>query len=114
MCFFFLGKKEFVFETRRDSFLNAQVINAGTKGSDRSAIRKGMKLMKRRLCFKITAKLGNSKGQHCSRQEYIYIYIYIYIYEYICMCNVGTIVQKAREGKGNGKTERASKSFIHI
>ena len=30
------------------------------------------------------------------------------------MCNVGTIVQKAREGKGNGKTERASKSFIHI
>ena len=44
----------------------------------------------------------------------IYIHIYIYIYEYICMCNVGTIVQKAREGKGNGKTERASKSFIHI
>ena len=95
-----------------DSLLNTQVINAGTKGSDVSAIRKGMKLMKWRLCFKITAKLGNSKGQHCSRQEYIYIYIYIY--EYICMCNVGTIVQKAREGKGNGKTERASKSFIHI
>ena len=50
------------------------------KGSDGSAIRKGMKLMKRRLRFKITAKLGNSKGQHCSRQKYIYIYIYV------CVC----------------------------
>ena len=25
--------------------------------------------MKRKLCFKITAKLGNSKRQHCSWQE---------------------------------------------
>ena len=65
----FLGKKEFVFEARRDSFLNAQVINAEMKEGDRSAIRMGMKLMKRRLCFRITAKLGNSKRQHYSRQE---------------------------------------------
>ena len=28
-----------------------------------------MELMKRKLCFKITAKLGNSKRQHCSWQE---------------------------------------------
>ena len=55
MCF--LGKKEFVFETQRDSFLNAQVINAGTKEGDGSAIRRGMKLMKWWLCFRITAKL---------------------------------------------------------
>ena len=72
--FFFLGgegggKKEFVFEMQRDSFLNAQVINAGTKEGNGSAIRRGMKLMKRWLCFRITVKLGNSKGQHCSRQE---------------------------------------------
>ena len=78
MCFFFLGKKEFVFETRRDSFLNAQVINAGTNEGDGSAIRMRMKLMKRWLCFRITAKLGNSKRQHCSQQEKkkkLYIYI---------------------------------------
>ena len=67
MCF--LGKKEFVFEARRDSFLNAQVINADMKEGDRSAIRMGMKLMKRWLCFRVTAKLGNSKGQHCSWKE---------------------------------------------
>ena len=65
----FLGKNEFVFETQRDSFLNAQVINAEMKEGDRSAIRMGMKLMKRRLCFRITDKLGNLKGQHYSRQE---------------------------------------------
>ena len=79
-----MGKKEFVFETRTDSFLNAQVINANTKEGDGSAIKIGMKLMKQRLCFRITAKLENSKRQHYSRQEKKkkkYIYIYIYIYE---------------------------------
>ena len=75
----FLGKKEFVFETQRDSFLNAQVINTSTKEGDGSVIRRGMKLMKWRLCFKITAKLGKSKGQHYSRQEKKKKYIYIYI-----------------------------------
>ena len=65
----FLGKKEFVFETQKDSFLNAQVINANTKEGDRSTIKMGMKLMKQRLCFRITAKLGNSKRQHYSRHE---------------------------------------------
>ena len=99
-------KKEFVFGLQRDFVLNTQVINAGTKGGDGLAIKKGMKLMKQRLCFKITAKLGNSKGQHCLWQKYIYIYI--------CICKVGATVQKAREGKENGKTERAKKSFIHI
>ena len=68
-------KKEFVFGLQRESLLNTQDINASTTGSDGSTIRKGMKLMKRRLCLKITAKLGNLKGQHCSRQKYIYIYI---------------------------------------
>ena len=99
-----------MFGLQMDSLLNTQVINAGTKGGDRSTIRKGMKVMKWRLCFKITTKQGNLKRQQCSQRKYIYIYIY----EYICMCKVGTIVQKAREGKENGKTERARKSFIHI
>ena len=63
----FLEKKEFVFEKRRDSFLNTHVINVGTKEGDGLAIRMGMKLMKRRLCFRITAKLGNLKRQHCSQ-----------------------------------------------
>ena len=96
-----------MFGLQRDSLLNTQVINAGTKGGDGSTIRKRMKLMKQRLCFKITAKLGNSKRQHCSRQEYIYIYIYV------CMCKVGTTIQKARERKEDGKTERAEKFFYY-
>ena len=69
-----------MFGLQRDPLLNSQVINASTKGGDGSAIRKGMKLMKRRLYFKIIAKLGNSNRQHCSRQKYIYIYIYMNIY----------------------------------
>ena len=47
-------------------FLNAWVINSSMKGSDGSAIEKRMKLMKRRLCLKITAILGNSKSHYCS------------------------------------------------
>ena len=58
-----------MFGLQRDSLLNTQVINAGMKGGDESTIRKGMKLMKWQLCFKITAKLGNSKGQHCLRTD---------------------------------------------
>ena len=100
MCF--LGKKEFVFETQRDSFLNAQVINAGMKEGDGSAIRRGMKLMKRRLCFRITAKLGKSKGQHCSRQEKKKIYI------------EGPLFKKAREGKERREVGKTERSFIHI
>ena len=67
MCF--LEKKEFVFETRRDSSLNTQVINADTKEGDGPTIKIGMKLMRQQICFRITGNLGNSKGQHCSRQE---------------------------------------------
>ena len=37
----FLEKKKFVFEVLRDSSLNTQVINNGTKEGDRSAIRMG-------------------------------------------------------------------------
>ena len=58
-------------------FLNTWVINAGMKGGDGSAIEKRMKLMKWRLCLKITAILGNSKSHYCSRQEKKYIYIYM-------------------------------------
>ena len=54
------------------------------------------------LHFRIIAKLGNSKRQHCSK-----IYIYIYI-------SWGPLFEKAHKGKEEGKTERAGKSFIHI
>ena len=70
-------KKEFVFGLQRDFVLNTQVINAGTKGGDRLAIRKGMKLMKQRPCFKITAKAGKFEGTTLFVTK-IYIYIYIY------------------------------------
>ena len=33
--------------------------------------------MKRRLHFRITTKLGNSKRQHCSWQEKIYTYVQV-------------------------------------
>ena len=59
--------------------------------------------MKRWLLFRITAKLGNSKRQHCSWHEKKNIYI-----------NWGPLFEKAREGKEEGKTEKARKSFIHI
>ena len=97
MCFFLGGKKEFLFETQRDSFLNAQVINAGMKEGDGSAIKRGMKLMKRWLCFRITAKLGNSKGQHCSWQE-----------KKKCTDIEGSIVQKSpqRKRKKRSRTDR--------
>ena len=101
MCF--LEKKEFVFETRRDSFLNTQVINAGTKEGDGLAIRMGMKLMKRRLCFRITAKLGNLKRQHCSQQEKKNIYM-----------RMGPLFKKACEGKERREVGRIGRSFIHI
>ena len=107
-------KKEFVFGLQRDSLLNTQVINAGMKGDNGSTIRKRMKLMKQQMCFKIIAKLGNSKKQHCSWQKNLYLNIYIYIYMCVCVCKVGTTVQKAREGKEDGKIERVGKSFIHI
>ena len=92
-----MGKKEFVFETQRDSFLNAQVINADTKEGDGSTIKRGMKLMKRWLCFRITAKLGNSKGQHCSWQE-----------KKKCTYIEGSIVQKSpqRKRKKRSRTDR--------
>ena len=39
MCF--LEKKEFVFKTKRDSYLNTQVINTGMKEGEGLAIRMG-------------------------------------------------------------------------
>ena len=39
------------------------------KGCNGSAVKGSIVLMKQKLCFRITAKLGNPKRQHCSRQE---------------------------------------------
>ena len=98
-----------MFGLQRDSLLNTQVINAGTKGGDEPAIRKGMKLMKRWLCFKITAKLGNSKRQHYSRQKYIYIYIYIYV----CV-GWGPLFKKPTKEKKMERQKGQRSFFIHI
>ena len=98
--FFLGGKKEFVFETQRDSFLNAQVINAGIKEGNESTISRGMKLMKRRLCFRITAKLGNSKGQHCTQQE-----------KKKCIYIEGSTVQKSPRRKRKKRSRKDKKVF---
>ena len=39
------------------------------KGYNGSAIKRSIVLMKQKLCFRITAKLGILKRQHSSRQE---------------------------------------------
>ena len=39
------------------------------KGCNRSVVKRSIVLMKQKLCFRITAKLGNSKRQYCSWQE---------------------------------------------
>ena len=101
MCF--LEKKEFVFETRRDSSLNTQVINAGTKEGDGPIIKIGMKLMRQQICFRITAKLGNSKRQHCSRQEKKKIYM-----------KRGPLFKKVIEGKERKEVGKTGRFFIHI
>ena len=36
------------------------------KGCNRSVVKRSIVLMKSKLCFRIIAKLGNSKRQHCS------------------------------------------------
>ena len=78
------------------------------KEGDGPAIRMGMKLIKRRIYFRITAKLGNSKRQHCSRQEKkVYIYIYIYVKK-------GPLFKKAHEGKERREVGKTGRSFIHI
>ena len=93
-----------MFEMQRDSFLNAQVINAGMKEGNGSAIRRGMKLMKRWLCFRITVKLGNLKGQHCSRQE-----------KKKCIYMMGCTVQKSPRRKRKKRSRKDRKVFYsHI
>ena len=101
MCF--LEKKEFVFETRRDSSLNTQVINADTKEGDGPTIKIGMKLMRQQICFRITAKLGNSKREHCSRQEKKKIYM-----------KRGPLFKKVIEGKERKEVGKTGRFFIHI
>ena len=67
--------------------------------------------MKWWLCIRITAKLGNSKRQHCSWQEKkkrkkekkkkIYIYIY----------KLGTIVRKSPRRKRGWKDRKGKEVF---
>ena len=39
------------------------------KGCNGLAVKRSIVLMKQKMCFRIIAKLGNSKRQHSSRQE---------------------------------------------
>ena len=65
--------------------------------------------MKRRLCFRITAKLGNLKRQHCSWQEKKKIYIYIYI------CKLGSTVRKSPRRKRRRKDKKDREVFyLHM
>ena len=60
--------------------------------------------MKHKLCFRITTKLENSKRQHCSWQEG----------KKKKKKRWGLLLEKAREGKEEGKIEWTKKSFVRI
>ena len=93
-------EKMFVFGVRKDFLLNTNVINTGTKVYNGSAIRRGIKLLKQRLHFRITAKLGNSKRQHCSWQE-----------KYIHMYKLGSTVRTSSRRKRRRKDRKDREVF---
>ena len=99
----FWERKEFVIKVQKDSSLNTQVINVDTKEGDGPTIKIGMKLMRQQICFRITAKLGNSKRQHCSRQEKKKIYM-----------KRGPLFKKVIEGKERKEVGKTGRFFIHI
>ena len=61
------NEKEFCVSDANGINLSIDDINDDVKGFNGSAIKKGIVLMKRNMCFRITAKLGNSKRQHYSQ-----------------------------------------------
>ena len=87
-------KKEFVFELRRDSLLNTQVINAGTKGGDGSAIRLD-EINETTAVFQnncLTEKFEETTLLTANIYIYIYVCVCVCVCEYVCMCKVGTTV----------------------
>ena len=81
-------------------------INDDVKGCNGSVIKKGIVLMKRKLCFKITTKLGNSKRKHYSWQEEKKM-------------KWGPLFEKTQKKKKRKKKKRREKKekilfFIHI
>ena len=63
------NEKTFYTNDGKGISLNTDDINDDVKGCNESAIKRSIVLMKRKLCFRITAKLGNLKRRYCSRQE---------------------------------------------
>jgi len=63
------NEKMFCTNDGKGKSLNTDDINDDVKGCNESAIKRSIILMKRKLCFRITAKLENSKRQHYSQQD---------------------------------------------
>ena len=62
-------EKAFCINDVKGMSLSTDDINDDVKGCNGLAIKRSIVLMKRKLCLRITTKLGNSKRQHCSWQE---------------------------------------------
>ena len=62
-------EKAFCINDVKGMSLSTDDINDDVKGCNGLAIKRSIVLIKRKLCLRITTKLGNSKRQHCSWQE---------------------------------------------
>jgi len=63
------NEKMFLANDGRGISLSTNNNKDDVKGCNGSVVKRSIILMKQKLCFKITAKLGNSKRQHYSQQE---------------------------------------------
>lgn len=63
------NEKTFCVNERKGISLSTNDNKNDVKGCNESVVRRSIILMKQKLCFRITAKLGNTKRQHYSRQE---------------------------------------------
>ena len=62
-------EKAFCLNDVKGMSLSTDDINDDVKGCNGLAIKRSIVLMKRKLCLRITTKLGNSKRQHWSWQK---------------------------------------------
>ena len=63
------GRKEFWENDSERKIPRAKDNKSDMKGGNESTVKRSIELMKQKLCFRITNKLGNSKGQPCLWQE---------------------------------------------
>ena len=91
-------EKAFCINDVKGMSLSTYDINDDVKGCNGLAIKRSIVLMKRKLCLRITTKLGNSKRQHCSWQEK--------------KMKWGPFFEKTREKKKEKKREKKKEKIL--